>query len=106
MFYMFFLGFITVLSFLRLFSVFMHMKWRKELYGEFPTECGDWAVDNGCTRVQLEAAGCVRAKDIVTENSIIFEEVTDENELNSAISDCIEGMTDAKIMSPNNLESL
>ena len=90
MFYTFFLIFITLLSILRLFSVCMHMKWRKELYDEYPKACGDWAADNGCTRVQLEKAECVRAQDIVTENSVIFEDLTDENELNSAISDCIE----------------
>ena len=106
MFYMFFLIFITLMSFLRLFSVFMHMKWRSDLYGEYPTACGDWAVDNGCTRVQLEGEGCVRAKDIVTENSVIFEDLTDENELNSAISDCIENKDSWKIMSPDNLDSL
>ena len=105
MFYMFFLIFITLMSILRLFSIFMHMRWRSELYGEFPTECGDWAVDNGCTRVQLEELGCVRAKDIVTENSVIFE-LTDENELNSAIADCIENKDSWKIMSPDNLDSL
>lgn len=94
-----FLGF---MGFLRLIGLLRRVLWREDLEGEFPSMCGDWAKDHGCTRVTLESEGCVRTNEIVGNNSIIFETNLDSL-LNSEISSCVNGLTGAKLVSPSDL---
>ena len=65
---------IGFLAFIRLFSLFRRIQWRKELGANFPSNCGSWAEADGCTRITLDKSGCVRQFDIPTENSILFSE--------------------------------
>jgi hypothetical protein len=58
-------------SFARIVCLFRRSSWRSSLDGQFPEACGDWAT-KGCTRVVLEADGCVRANDIVYANTIVI----------------------------------
>ena len=72
--YVCFIAFICTLAFVRMIALFRRIKWRKDLESdEFPTACGSWAEDNGCTRVTLNKAGCVRTKSLTTDNSVVFD---------------------------------
>ncbi len=71
--YICFIIFIGVLAFVRIVALFRRIKWRNNLDSEFPDNCGSWSLDHGCTRVTLEASGCVREKSIADSNSLIFD---------------------------------
>ena len=103
--YVCFLFFIGVLALFRLISLCRRVTWRKDLNSEFPSECGDWAAENGCTRVSLSKAGCVRTNNISTENSVIFN-VDVDRLLNTQISQCVDQEKGAKLMHPSNLKEL
>ena len=80
--------FIGALSFVRLIALFRRIKWRNDLDDTFPSACGSWAAEHGCTRVTLEESGCVRAKDIPAQNSVIFD-INVDRLLNTQISQCV-----------------
>ena len=46
--------FIGILAFVRLVSLLRRVRWRNDLDGKFPSDCGDWAKKCGCTRVVLD----------------------------------------------------
>ena len=73
--YVVFMGWVCVLAIIRIVSLFRRITWRVDVKeaNDFPSGCGSWAVEKGCTRVTLEAGDCVRAKDISTDNSLIFD---------------------------------
>ena len=85
-------------------SLLRRDKWRDDLDGKFPSACGAWSENNGCTRVTLEQSGCVRAKSISTENSLIFS-INVDRLLNTQIEQCVDEITGSKLMSPDNLSS-
>ena len=105
MIYVCFISSIGVLGFIRLVSLLRRVKWRDDLDDFFPVACGDWSVPNGCTRVTLEQSGCERAKDITTENSLIFNVGGVDRLLNTQIEQCVEDVDGAKLMSPSDLSS-
>ena len=70
--YICFIVLIGAMSCGRLVSLFRRIRWRNDLDGVFPAACGSWSENHGCTRVVLEEAGCVRPKDVKTENAIVF----------------------------------
>ena len=74
--------------FARLVSLLRRIKWRNDLDGQFPADCGSWAKEKGCTRVTLEASGCVDEKSIKTDNSLVFD-VDVDRLLNTQIKECI-----------------
>ena len=54
---------------------------------EFPSACGDWALERGCTRIVMEKDGCVDASNLSTLSTLYdttFERV------NNAISKCVD----------------
>jgi len=63
--YICFMVFVGTIAFARLISLLRRIKWRNDLGDEFPSSCGSWAQQKGCTRVVLQSDGCNRAKDIV-----------------------------------------
>ena len=65
-------GVIPPLAFARLMALWRRKHWRMD-QNKFPSACGSWAEANGCTRITLDEAGCVRPIDILTENQIIFK---------------------------------
>lgn len=91
-----------MLAFVRVYALCDHMGWRSNVEGQFPTNCGYWAIDNGCTRVSLEQSGCTRPLGIVTENSVIFQ-TKDDEDLNHNIAICINKLTGAKLIGPEGL---
>ena len=84
---------------IRLSSIFSRQAWRSDLNGEFPSACGDWAIKDGCTRVAATKDECTRSKDIVSQNSVIFQ-TSDDFWLNEAILECIDGISGGKLMKP------
>ena len=96
--------FIGTLAFVRLLALFRRIKWRNDLSDdEFPSKCGSWAEDNGCTRLTLASDGCVRASSLKNSNSVIFDTNVDRL-LNTQISQCVSGTKGAKLMSPKDLD--
>ena len=71
-----------------MFTLLRHISWRNDLNG-FPTECGNWAADCGCTRLELEKQGCVRTGDLETSNTIVFDVGAQDVVLNEKIDDCV-----------------
>ena len=45
------IGFLVLMIYERSSSLTKHEDWRVELDGEFPSACGKWAEEFGCTRV-------------------------------------------------------
>ena len=86
--YICFIVLIGTMCFARLVSLLRRIKWRNDLDGQFPTDCGSWAKEKGCTRVTLEASGCVDEKSIKTSNSLVFDVQVDRL-LNTQIKECI-----------------
>ena len=98
--------FIGTLAFVRMIALFRRIKWRNSLDDTFPTACGDWAIEHGCTRVTLEQAGCTRPRDIATSNSIVFNVNNVDRLMNSQIAQCIDSIKGAKLMHPGNLSTM
>ena len=61
--YVVFVVVICAICFARLVCLGRRGPWRKDLDGQFPEACGDWAI-NGCTRVVLDGSKCTRPEDI------------------------------------------
>ena len=99
-----FVSFVGVLGSVRLISLSMRTSWRTDLGSTFPTACGSWAAGNGCTRVTLEKDGCTRPDKISTENGLIVSS-TDDELINGVIASCVDDLSGAKLMSPDNFES-
>ena len=87
---------IGILGMLRFIVLLLRMDWRNNLDGEFPSDCGSWAKDTGCTRITLEKSECVRSKDIPEQNSLVFKSVTDWKD---KVESCIDDLTGGKVMS-------
>ena len=102
--YICFIVLMGTMFFARLVSLLRRIKWRNDLDGKFPDACGSWSEEKGCTRVTLEASGCVRQKEIPTENSLIFD-INVDRLLNTQIKDCVDGIRGAKLMSPPHLDN-
>ena len=96
---------IGLMGFIRLFALCRRTKWRDDLDGVFPATCGSWAADNGCTRIVLEKTECTRPKDIETQNSIIFNNLVSDSKFYDELEKCIQDLSGAKIMSPDDLSS-
>ena len=68
---------VGLLAIVRITALSIHSGWRSDLDSDggllFPQECGSWAESDGCTRIELSQDGCVRPKDITTDNSIIID---------------------------------
>ena len=54
LFYIYF-GFLVFELTIRILSLSVRSPWRNDLDGTFPTACGAWAANAGCTRVSLYA---------------------------------------------------
>mmetsp|Transcript_34746 Transcript_34746/g.45714 ORF Transcript_34746/g.45714 Transcript_34746/m.45714 type:complete len:80 (+) Transcript_34746:339-578(+) len=65
-------SFIAIMAFLRVLSLTMHSGWRSELGDAFPEDCGSWAKDDGCTRIEAHADRCVRPEIIPDQFEIVF----------------------------------
>ena len=74
------------------------------MQGEFPSGCAYWTEADGCTRVTIEKAGCVRPGQIVSEKSVVFSYSDPQSTFNNAITACINQVTGAKIMYPADLD--
>ena len=98
--------FVGTLVFVRFVSLFRRISWRKGLNGEFPAACGSWAASNGCTRVVLEESGCTRAQNIPNDYTIVFSTQGVDRLLNTQISQCVQELKGAKLMSPRDLDDL
>ena len=75
-FYCGFLLLVLSMSIFRLVCLTAHLDWIQEHNDKFPSACGDWAEDYGCTRILLEKDQCVSFKgspSIVSETEIIFK---------------------------------
>ena len=94
--------FIGVLAFVRLIALFRRITWRNDLDGTVFPECGDWSVDEGCTRITLNSSECVKAKSIPDNNSVIFD-VSVDRLLNTQIQYCVRDIKGAKLQSPKDL---
>ena len=103
--YICFILFISAMAFVRLICLFRRIEWRNDLGNTFPASCGDWASEHGCTRVTLEADGCMRPGSITTSNSLVFDENVDRL-LNTQIEMCINTLDGAKLMNPDNLSKM
>ena len=90
------------MSFVRLVSLFRRIEWRNDLDDKFPTACGSWSEEHGCTRVTLEKAGCTRPEEITKDNSLIFQ-VDVDRLLNTQIEECVKTIDGAKLIHPSDL---
>ena len=100
--------FIGLLAFVRLCSLLYRIRWRNDLDGNFPSDCGDWAKKCGCTRVLLDKDQCVREDEIPSRYTIAFnvgEESTDDRVLNSRIHECVQNSHSSKLITPKDLGS-
>ena len=67
---------VLYMSIYRLINLTAHYDWVQEHSNKFPSACGDWAEERGCTRILLEKDQCVSFKgspSIVSETEIIFK---------------------------------
>ena len=104
--YCFGVGWILFMALLRLASLTIHGDFRKNIdtSDTFPSACGSWAAANGCTRLTLQASGCVRQDspdyDLLTySNSWTTAPAT----LNYELAQCIDKADGAKLEYPEDL---
>ena len=98
--------FIGLLAFVRLCSLLYRIRWRNDLDGNFPSDCGDWAKKCGCTRVVLDKDQCVRTDDISTNYAIAFNVgENDDRVLNGRIAECVDKNHSSKLISPRGLKT-
>ena len=86
---------------IRIFAFSMRSGWRSDLGSSFPDACGSWAIDSGCTRISLYENSCTRPESITTENAIVLKSNNDQL-INGIIARCIDDLSGAKLMSPDN----
>mmetsp|Transcript_5865 Transcript_5865/g.7077 ORF Transcript_5865/g.7077 Transcript_5865/m.7077 type:complete len:204 (-) Transcript_5865:83-694(-) len=91
---------VGILAVIRIIALSMHSSWRSDLNGAFPEKCGSWAESDGCTRITLRQASCIRDKDISSENNIVINTVNDK-QLNRVIAGCVDDLSGAKLNSPD-----
>lgn len=102
--YIGFTCFVGFLALARILALNSHSDWIEAMQGNFPSGCGSWAEENGCTRVELRSVGCVRPEQIVDENSVFFSYMDPQSGMNNAIAACISKVPGAKIMYPADLD--
>ena len=95
---------VSFLAVIRIAALSSRSGWRSDQGSSFPEACGSWAEANGCTRVTMKQDGCIRPEKIVSENSLILPTGNDAL-VNSVIAGCIDDLSGAKLMSPDNFAS-
>ena len=93
---------LSLMAFVRIFVLSRRVEWRNNLE-EFPTACGDWAAQCGCTRLTLAKEGCVRTGDLATTSTIVLDVGSDDELLNQRIVKCTHNISGAKLHSPSGL---
>ena len=94
-----------LLTYARVFVLCRRADWRNNLE-VFPTECGDWSTQGGCTRLVLPELGCVKTGDLNTTSTIVIDVGGDDTTLNARIAECTDGSSGAKLHTPAHLKTL
>ena len=92
------------MAFIRVYVQLSRASWRNSLE-TFPTGCGDWALE-GCTRLVLTEAECVRPGGLENTNTIVFDVGGQDELLYTKIDNCVNILEGAKLQDPKNLRQL
>lgn len=90
---------VVLIFFCRFATELAKLHWRHNI-DTYPTECSDWAVKGGCTRVSIYKDQCVRGDQIIGEYSSTFN-VTQPAGLNAKIAECASRSIKNKLQYPN-----